>query len=87
MVTNDYLETVNDSVVMNPDVFKALIKRVTYMKQFHRNKTVSYGISRKHTKDIQEYRNKNGLAKGESSIPGNLYSLPVLWNTEVTYAK
>ena len=80
-MTNNYLTTVPDSVKMNPATF------ISLMKKFHHHRNVAYGFSTKHTADIQEYRKSQGLAKNESSIPGNLYNLPVTWNTEVTYVK
>jgi hypothetical protein len=76
-----YLEVIDDSILMTPEVFKGLIKK------FRHHRSVSYGFSAKHTQDIQEYRKKLGLSKNESSIPGNLYNLPVVWNTSVTYVK
>lgn len=66
---------------MTPQVFMELIKK------FRHHRSVRYGFSKKHTEDIQEYRKKQGLAKNESSIPGNLYNLPVEWNSTVTYVK
>ena len=78
---NKYLKTIPDSVQMTPEVF------IELMKQFRHHRSVAYGFSTKHTNDIQDYRRKIGLAKNESSIPGNLYNLPVTWNTEVTYVK
>ena len=81
VMANKYLTTVPDEVVMNPEVFKLLVRKFRH----HRN--VEYGFSKKHTTDIQEYRTKLGLSKGESTIPGNLYNLPVKWDTEVTYVK
>lgn len=76
-----YLATIPDSTTMTPEIFIGL------MRKFRHHRTVRYGFSKKHTADIQEYRKKQGLGKNESSIPGNLYNLPVVWNAEVTYAK
>jgi hypothetical protein len=76
-----YLTTVPDSTQMTPEIF------INLMRKFKHHRNVSYGFSKKHTADIQEYRRKQGLSKNESSIPGNLYNLPVVWNTDVTYVK
>ena len=81
MTDSEYLDTVPDSVVMTPQVLIAL------MKKYKHYRNTSFGFSAKHTNDIQEYRKKQGLEKNESSIPGNLYNLPVTWNCEVTYIK
>jgi hypothetical protein len=78
---NNYLATVSDDVLMTPQVF------IELMKKFRHHRYVQYGFSKKHTLDIQEYRRKAGMAKNESSQPGNLYSMPVIWNTEITYIK
>lgn len=75
-----YLTTVPDSVVMTRDYFAGLIKR------FHHHRNISFGFSHKHTQDIKRYRERQNLT-GESTIPGNLYSIPVEWNTSVTYVK
>jgi hypothetical protein len=76
-----YLATVSDDVKMTPEVF------INLMRKFRHHRGVKYGFSEKHTNDIQEYRKQAGLAKNESSIPGNLYNLPVTWNTEKTYVR
>lgn len=76
-----YLQTVPDAVTMTPEVFKEMLNRFRH----HRN--VSYGFSKKHTADIVNYRKSVMLNSDESSIPGNLYNMPVVWNTDVTYIK
>jgi hypothetical protein len=78
---NGYLEVIDDSVLMTREVFIAL------MKKFRHHRSVSYGFSKKHTQDIQEYRKKLGMAKNDSTIPGNVYNLPITYNTSVTYVK
>lgn len=78
---NNYLATVSDDVVMTPELFKNM------MSKYRHYRSVSYFFSKKHTQDIQDYRKRVGLAKNESSIPGNLYDLPVTYNCEKTYVK
>ena len=73
-----YLATIPDEVKMDPSVFINLLKKYRH----HRN--LKYGFSVKHTNDIMEYR-KNHSQAGQSTIPGNLYDLPVVWNSEVTF--
>ena len=80
MVNKSYLCTVPDSEKMTREFFANLIRRFRY------HRSVSFGFSKKHTADIKEYRRQLGI-KEESTIPGNLYNLPVQWNTEVTYVK
>ena len=77
--TRQYLCTVPDDVKMTREYFVGLMKR------FRHHRSVSYGFSTKHTKDVEEYRRSVG-ADG-NTVPGNVYSLPIEWNTEVTYVK
>lgn len=77
--TRDYLCTVPDEVKMTREYFSGL------MRKFQHHRSVKYGFSAKHTKDILAYRKSVG-ADGDT-IPGNMYGLPIQWNTEVTYAK
>ena len=76
-----YLTTIEDSVVLTPQVV------IELMKRYRHHRSLSFGFSKKHTADIQEYRRKQGLGKNEGTIPGNLYNLPVTWNTEVSYVR
>lgn len=75
-----YLCTVPDTVSMTREYFANLIRKY----QHHRS--TSFGFSKKHTLDIMEYRKKSGV-KGETTIPSNLYNMPVQWNTDVTYVR
>ena len=77
MQNKAYLATVSDDVVMTREEFVKLLKRFRH----HRN--VRFGFSRKHTVDIEEYRRK--VAGVDSTIPSNVYDLPVVYNTETTY--
>lgn len=77
--TREYLCTVPDDVRMTRDYFTGL------MRKFRHHSSVQYGFSAKHTKDILEYRKSVGADK--DTIPGNLYNLPIQWNTETTYVK
>ena len=76
MSTPTYLATVSDDVVMEPKIF------IELMKKFRHHRSVRYGISRKHTKDILDYRKKSGLTGDNSTVN---YSVPVTWDTDVTY--
>ena len=71
-----YLATIPDSVKMTRDEFIQLLTRFKY----HRN--VRFGFSMKHTADIMEYRKLTGA---KSTVPGNMYNVPVVYDTEVTY--
>jgi hypothetical protein len=75
-----YLATVPDAEQMTREYLANLIRK------FRHHRSISFGFSKKHTTDIMEYRKQLGMGD-ESTIPGNLYSLPVKWNTDVTYIK
>jgi hypothetical protein len=76
-----YLTTVSDTVTMDKQTF------VSLMRRFRHHRNVSYGFSRKHTNDIMEYRKRAGLSPNDTAIPGDMYQLPVVWNTDITYVK
>ena len=75
MKTPAYLTTVPDSVVMTRDEFIKLIHR------FKHHRSIKFGFSKKHTADIEQYRKQVNAG----DITNNVYSLPVVYNTEVTY--
>lgn len=77
--TREYLHTVPDEVQMTREYFANLIRK------FRHHRAVRYGFSVKHTKDIMEYRKSVGA--DASTIPGNMYNLPIEWNTEVTFVR
>ena len=71
-----YLATVPDSVKMTREEFIKLLTKFRY----HRN--VRFGFSKKHTADIMEYRKATGAT---STVPGNMYNVPVTYETDITY--
>ena len=68
-----YLETIDESITMTPEVFVAL------MNKFKHHRGIRYCFSTKHTNDIVAYRGKTG-----AKMPEKVYDLPVEYNTEVT---
>ena len=77
----EYLCVIPDTVTMTREYFANLLKKYRY------HKSISFGFSVKHTKDIMEYRRQLGLATNEGTTPSNLYSVPVEWNAAQTYVK
>ena len=75
---NNYLAKVPDSVVMDPQVFTALLKK------FKHHHSIKFTFSKKHTQDILAYRKKQLLRDGESHKPGNVYGVPVTYDCEET---
>ena len=70
-----YLTTIPDETKMTPAIFRGLIQ------QFRHHHHVRYGLSKKHTADIAEYRKQINATDVTSSV----YSIPVTYDTEVTY--
>lgn len=78
-MTKEYLTTVPDTEKMTREFFSNLIRKFRH----HRN--ISFGFSKKHTEDIMEYRRQIGVTG--STMPSNVYTIPVEWNAEVTYVR
>lgn len=70
----EVLETIPDSVEMTRETFLRALRRNPGARKF--------GFSVKHTKDIANVKKLNGAA---STLPHNLYNLPVQWNIEKTF--
>jgi len=70
-----YLAIIPDEVKFTRDEF------VKLMRRFKHHHHVRYGISKKHTADIAEYRKQINATDVTSSV----YSIPVTYDTEVTY--
>ena len=72
MLIMTILTIIPDNVTLTREVF------AQYLRKFKHHRDLRFGFSVHHTKEINRM-------KKESSIPGNLYNLPVEWNAEKTY--
>ena len=79
-MNNNYLCTLPDTVKLDREELVKMLKRYRH----YRN--LAFGFSRKHTKDIVDARKQMG-EKDPSHIPSNLYDVPVVYDTDVTYIK
>jgi len=78
-MNDKYLLTIPDTVKMTRTYF------ANVMTKFKHHRNIKIGFSTKHTEDIMAYRKETG--NNGSTLPSNLYNLPVEWNVTQTYIR